>query len=75
MLIMRLCDYQFYFLIPPARLRHSAQSFSFELNRNTIRIMRLTIANFGITSTNNTFLINAILANALCNFDVKYFST
>ena len=36
---MRLCDYQFYLLIPPARLFHSAQSFSFELRRNTIRIL------------------------------------
>ena len=31
---MRLCDYQFYWLISPARLIHSAQSFSFELKRN-----------------------------------------
>ena len=28
---MRLWDYQFYLLIPPARLFHSAQSYSFEL--------------------------------------------
>ena len=28
---MRLCDCKFYSLIPPARLFHSAQSFSFEL--------------------------------------------
>ena len=35
---MRLCNYQFYLLIPPGRLLHSAQSFSFELNKNTIRI-------------------------------------
>ena len=28
---MRLCDYQFYWLIPPPRLFHSVQSFSFEL--------------------------------------------
>ena len=32
---MRLYDYQFYLLIPPARLFHSTQSFSFELKRNT----------------------------------------
>ena len=36
---MRLCDYQFYLLISPARLFHSAQSFSFKLKRNTIRIL------------------------------------
>ena len=34
---MRLCDHQFYFLILPARLLHSAQSF--ELKRNTIQIL------------------------------------
>ena len=28
----------------------------------------LTIANFGIISTNNALLINAILADVLCNF-------
>ena len=36
---IRLCNYQFYFLILPARLLHSAQLFSFELKRNTIRIL------------------------------------
>ena len=32
----------------------------------------LTIGNFGFTSTNNAFLflMNAILADVLCNFDV-----
>ena len=34
----------------------------------------LTIAKFGITSTKNAFLINAILADALCNFDVILFN-
>ena len=32
-------DYQFYFLIPPARLFHSAQTFSLKLKRNTIQIL------------------------------------
>ena len=36
---MRLRDYYFYLAIPPARLFHSAQSFSLELKRNTIRIL------------------------------------
>ena len=34
----------------------------------------LIIANFGITSTNHTFLINAILVDVLCNFDVILFN-
>ena len=34
----------------------------------------LTIANFGITSTNNAFLINAILTDVLCNFYVILFN-
>ena len=36
---MRLRDYQFYLLILPARLLHSAQSFSFELKINTNQIL------------------------------------
>ena len=34
----------------------------------------VTIANFGITSTNNTFLIHAIRADILHNFDVILFN-
>ena len=34
----------------------------------------LTITNFGITSTSNAFLINAVLADLLCNFDVILFN-
>ena len=34
----------------------------------------LTITNFGITSTSNAFLINAVLADVLCNFDVILFN-
>ena len=40
---MRLYDYQFYLLIPPAYLLHSAQSFSFELKRKTIRIFEFSV--------------------------------
>ena len=36
---VRLCNYQFYLLISPAHLFHSAQIFSFELKRNTIQIL------------------------------------
>ena len=36
---MRLCDYRFYLLIPPTRLLHSVQSFSFKLSRNNLGIL------------------------------------
>ena len=36
---MRGRNYQFYWLISPARLFHSAQSFTFELNRKTILVL------------------------------------
>ena len=39
----------------------------------SMRNCPLTIANFGVTSTNNAFLINVILADVLCNFHVILF--
>ena len=43
---MRLCDYQFYWLVPPARLCHSAQSLSFELKRNYSNSLLINICVF-----------------------------